>query len=102
CYLHSRPPPSSPTRRSSDLAFLRLGRPVPAGVWTFCAHSTDRTFRVVVLLRVCCLLRLAARAFQRAGHGSGRHALHEKTREPPGDRKSTRLNSSHVATTYAV
>src|SRR5207253_9189629 len=38
------------------------------------------------------------RVAHRAAHGSGRHVAGE----PDSDRKSTRLNSSHVAISYAV
>src|SRR5437870_8944357 len=82
----TRRPPSStlfPTRRSSD-----LGREV-AGQWVVLpTPSTDGALRL---------------------HDDGRQhvsaprvASVDHRREDVGDRKSTRLNSSHVAISYAV
>src|SRR5437870_9646727 len=73
-YLHS-----FPTRRSSD-----LGR-------TSEKLSFGRT-----ALRDC---HAARGGFDRGSAGGSRHA---SGRADQGDRKSTRLNSSHVATSYAV
>src|SRR5439155_26004623 len=93
-YAHHPPLPSFPTRRSSDLAVRarsrrgEAGRPVPRPL------SALRVARPVglPLLRP---LRGRSRARGRARRASG-------ARPHESDRKSTRLNSSHVAISYAV
>src|SRR5437867_9328034 len=75
-FSHSPPPRdlhSFPTRRSSDLAFRQLSRR---------AHR-------------------AGTGRHDARHPGGKHGTHRQLR-PSGDRKSTRLNSSHRTISYAV
>src|SRR5690606_41847922 len=78
---------SFPTRRSSDLRWrLRV-----------CHRSRERPRR-----RLCldaALARLTPRSFGGDG-GNARHPRAERARSQ--DRKSTRLNSSHVKISYAV
>src|SRR5439155_25669497 len=95
-YIHSQPPvtavlPSFPTRRSSDLQ----DPPCPRAE----AHVSGRPGRGTAGIpqrnqrmgeRPCLSAVVNRRARRRARRGSHR------------DRKSTRLNSSHVATSYAV
>src|SRR5438045_8412988 len=71
-----RPLPSSPTRRSSDLPHLRRD-----------GHHTGDGLAAVLELRV-------GHAFARTVFGV--------PMEEAGDRKSTRLNSSHLGSSYAV
>src|SRR5690625_6177808 len=81
-YRHAAHLPAFPTRRSSDLAysekrqFIRLPVDVPVTI----EHDGQ------VMTAMC-----------RNLSGSGRLAIADCA-----DRKSTRLNSSHVATSYAV
>src|SRR5699024_12009362 len=89
-YIHSRPRPSFPTRRSSDLRIVRPRRPAiegaglvggvhevrdraPPGLWPHLKQAQRVVVGTVAIIRVV-----------------------------PGDRKSTRLNSSHVSISYAV
>src|SRR5690606_41953439 len=69
-----------PTRRSSDLILLRAG--------CDCGESTFGGGKVV------------SRRVNRSGT-TAQH-LNPESRRPSGDRKSTRLNSSHVKISYAV
>src|SRR5438045_4674947 len=72
-------PPSFPTRRSSDL----VGGTLDAGI--IIAEGLREGERVIT----------TAGAFLRAGETV-------KVAPPPADRKSTRLNSSHLGISYAV
>src|SRR5205814_9421132 len=93
---HPRHLHSFPTRRSSDLPIARdtrtrAGRRVlrPRLISSLNCFGTDRsTSRLVIL---------PPRPFRGCrGHRAGnRHSVH-------GDRKSTRLNSSHLGISYAV
>src|SRR5207253_10996796 len=86
CEWYGAPPAphSFPTRRSSDLA-LEVGDPALAGDQRDCAGELS-------------FLDLAPESGSDAVEPlSGETDLHG-----PGDRKSTRLNSSHVASSYAV
>src|SRR5690625_5314236 len=80
CDLHS-----SPTRRSSDLFFTE--RFLPGFL------ATDNTRRMVYAL----VWRNANREKEGRDHFYAPYPGH-----PAEDRKSTRLNSSHVAISYAV
>src|SRR5207253_9376086 len=72
--------PSFPTRRSSDLpALLRIVRMARGN--NFCADALVRE-------------RVRSEPMKQGHH----QAQRERAREPTQDRKSTRLNSSHVAT----
>src|SRR5207302_9652278 len=78
-------PPSFPTRRSSDLDPAR-GRDVVL-------LDQDRVVEA----------RAVVRAAAGAHRGLLQRAQPRRRHEPPhGDRKSTRLNSSHVKISYAV
>src|SRR5207249_6104475 len=79
--------PSFPTRRSSDLAY-RVGGT---------QRHVDERFR----LRCHVEHRGAARR-QPERHGQRRYEPWKGRRLPGRDRKSTRLNSSHVSISYAV
>src|SRR5207249_10777715 len=76
---------SYPTRRSSDLN-LAVPHQVLGARELVGEHRSHQVLRVHALERRGHLLAAA-----RAQHG-----------ERPGDRKSTRLNSSHVSISYAV
>src|SRR5690606_40837186 len=78
CHAVSHQSPSLPTRRSSDLA---PNCPAVQDLGSF--HDSDAEPRQVVVA-----------ALLHSGHLGG-FAAHQ-------DRKSTRLNSSHVKTSYAV
>src|SRR5207249_7318063 len=87
-YLHS-----FPTRRSSDL----VGSAVIGIVWII--HSLRRRHTGRVVQRSACAAR------QRAGGRERRRAVSQEIYsrvDVAGDRKSTRLNSSHVSISYAV
>src|SRR5437660_527842 len=92
--------PSFPTRRSSDLAFdIQLGRVPPTfGAFPRRAYSTDNPFigyplayQYLTSLRADALPANADELLQMRARGWLSR-----------DRKSTRLNSSHVAISYAV
>src|SRR5690606_41557446 len=98
---HPRPR-SFPTRRSSDLDRDRAsarGRAAPAP--PAAARPADRPAQPDHLLEVA---RAALHPVQ--GRDDGIAAIHlkveETLREAHRDRKSTRLNSSHVKISYAV
>src|SRR5439155_21153874 len=82
CSLPHRNLHSFPTRRSSDLHFVQRGL------------ATVNHFRIVTVLG------------QRRGDLPGNRNFIFNNQDPHGcigkDRKSTRLNSSHVASSYAV
>src|SRR5690625_5982436 len=84
CTGDIRPLPSSPTRRSSDLQQLGAG---------LLAATTGVRADLAVLVHLCVLLALL---------GAGPACRLTRFEQGSGDRKSTRLNSSHVAITYAV
>src|SRR5207253_10365850 len=82
--------PSFPTRRSSDLRPRHgAGSPGESG-----SHSSNRACRLFRIFIVASPLLPGA---DRLGRRAGRSSDIRKT-----DRKSTRLNSSHVAISYAV
>src|SRR5205807_8027993 len=78
---------SFPTRRSSDLhRSLRHGDTIPAGVPTACSQQPGR-----------------GPAFLQDLNNTDKHReLHTLATSPLSDRKSTRLNSSHLVISYAV
>src|SRR5699024_11749398 len=96
-----RPPAllSFPTRRSSDLS----------PTVTCCSPATrpgERSRSSIVVRSLRGRFPSVAEFF---GHGRQRGVLHVVHRQPvrferpvPSDRKSTRLNSSHVSISYAV
>src|SRR5205814_8908409 len=89
CPRSAPPRPSSPTRRSSDLALLGIaeGTEPAAGATTGTLTSNEVP-----------LERIQQNPFQGdlvRGQGAGGGA-------GGGDRKSTRLNSSHLGISYAV
>src|SRR5699024_12853130 len=100
CFLSTPPPPSDtpsfPTRRSSDLEAVELpGRAIRRGdkVRKLAPRGEnkakdDRLWRVQRVERV---------DGKRLAHLSALEA-----EDPETDRKSTRLNSSHVSISYAV
>src|SRR5207302_9452485 len=92
-------PPSSPTRRSSDLrGACKL---LLSGV----RASVPRRLTLALLAGVPALLFTTA-AYGRAGaaklHTNKTAPFVNKVGAPAKDRKSTRLNSSHVKISYAV
>src|SRR5690625_6117454 len=87
------PPHSSPTRRSSDLSHRYGADRQGGGHLLHLRPSGLRSHRRG---------RTGDRARQApGGTGPGRGGAAGLT-DPAGDRKSTRLNSSHVAISYAV
>src|SRR5690349_25156315 len=86
CYGNRRDLHSFPTRRSSDLERRLGGRGQPGGGWSGrvsrCAAGRSRSSR------------------PDAARGAG--AQVRRGSRLRGDRKSTRLNSSHVEISYAV
>src|SRR5207249_9892275 len=93
CYVHHPDLHSFPTRRSSDLR-LDLGQvqDVVDQVEQVVPGRVDRLGEVELLVRQVALRVLA----QLVGQDE------QAVQEPGGDRKSTRLNSSHVSISYAV
>src|SRR5690606_41567850 len=94
CYRHPRDLPSFPTRRSSDL------RVAPGGA-VVVAEFPPGQLRSVARLGH----RLAGGHVQVRVHpqdGNGRVRGRGRLRVVEVDRKSTRLNSSHVKISYAV
>src|SRR5207302_11252583 len=68
-------------------------------------HATSTLFPYTTLFRSRRLRHRRGRADgRRSGQdgSSARHGPGPATRRPAGDRKSTRLNSSHVKSSYAV
>src|SRR5207244_12555670 len=91
--LHHPDLPSFPTRRSSDLRGCRGGR-LPLE-----AHEREQAHRST--------LGRSFQAEERSGAGGARDPVERAVEEeepgaPYGDRKSTRLNSSHQIISYAV
>src|SRR5699024_11521576 len=80
CYSHHRPLNSFPTRRSSDLNAHRVVTPNGSMDAMICLHSL--------------FIMIPPR-------NKNWTEIHLRTRYDP-DRKSTRLNSSHVSISYAV
>src|SRR5690606_39583473 len=76
---------SFPTRRSSDLAYI-----VPAGI--IAVRRPDNWVAALVWLTLLLIAVFNSRA----------NAALSFSDDPLGDRKSTRLNSSHVKSSYAV
>src|SRR5207253_10865561 len=92
---HLRALASFPTRRSSDLLVVALGAialvALAIGVWLVWIESKQLTWQALLN---------ATYATSVTPRGA---ALHDGTFEAEAaDRKSTRLNSSHVAISYAV
>src|SRR5207249_11937542 len=97
-----RDPPSFPTRRSSDLGEV-LARDVDGAIG---ARVVDGTVRLQVKGATGVLPDVVTAA-ERSGFRVTDLSLTEPTLETvfinlTGDRKSTRLNSSHVSISYAV
>src|SRR5690349_23820018 len=69
--------------------------PAPAEIYTLSLHDALPILGRRILLQ-------ARREAVRAGGELGRDGLHQGRRPPRLDRKSTRLNSSHVEISYAV
>src|SRR5690606_41532695 len=101
-FVHSRPCPprplpAFPTRRSSDLVgrVVHLQRRLPSVE----VHDVDRVERVNPQLE-----RPAAAQADVAGERDVDVTLHAAAKDVASglDRKSTRLNSSHVKISYAV
>src|SRR5690606_42005474 len=96
--LFRRPAPhrhlhSFPTRRSSDL-LIAIGARLLLAVWNITPGAPTRRYK------------RRPRKENAREHGIHiRHAVHHALQAHvahPGDRKSTRLNSSHVKISYAV
>src|SRR5690606_41964967 len=94
CALHlpphgarpARAPPSFPTRRSSDLSWCRDKDP---------SASSGEAIRHSLFFRF-------SRGKVRSSYRGGTPRLSEMIQTCRKDRKSTRLNSSHVKISYAV
>src|SRR5207249_11257487 len=87
-------PHSVPTRRSSDLLATRGDR----HYWqTLPGSERGNVSRYALLVSAFALLPLAANAQELPAR-----TIRIIVPSPPGDRKSTRLNSSHVSISYAV
>src|SRR5206468_12474797 len=81
---------SFPTRRSSDLVHLPLPEPGHGRVWQPLADLARREDDLTAMVRL-------------VGHEVGAHVGDVEGKVTPDvDRKSTRLNSSHDQTSYAV
>src|SRR5690606_41998153 len=91
-------PPSFPTRRSSDLKFLAAARIVDAAPVGVVVHQLDG----VEIAGDGGLGLLACRIDQPHHQEETHHGGHEVGEGDLPDRKSTRLNSSHVKISYAV
>src|SRR5699024_12779586 len=96
CLVHIslRAPPSSPTRRSSDLIDLKGGVELGMGKSLFTRYAVTPAEAVVVLEDA--VEAMSARLERMAGN------TRQHTASTDEDRKSTRLNSSHVSISYAV
>src|SRR5699024_11812490 len=84
---------SLPTRRSSDLRERAAGSVPARGIGPAVEQAARAAHRVgvlIVLVAVVIAVVVAAAVIGR------------RRRDPAGDRKSTRLNSSHVSISYAV
>src|SRR5207253_3398070 len=102
CFLYPvslRDLPSFPTRRSSDLAGLAKEKVIVSG-------DFRQLPPIVPTDEESILAELATDVFGRAGItnavNSGARPKRTVMLEHQSDRKSTRLNSSHVAISYAV
>src|SRR5699024_11566346 len=97
CFLVHPGLPSFPTRRSSDLGAQRQLR-VPHRQRPHRAVSHQLETGTGCAMYGTSEVSLSSAVLQTAGENHGRN-----DREQPGlDRKSTRLNSSHVSISYAV
>src|SRR5690606_40211988 len=97
---HPRPPPPFPTRRSSDLdphLLAQLG--VEVGEWF--VEQQDVGFEDDAASERHALL-LPTRELARSAARHRRETDEVEDLAYPPDRKSTRLNSSHVKISYAV
>src|SRR5207302_4903533 len=89
--------PSFPTRRSSDLNLVKTMRRIRRSI---SAHSLAQSCNEEALYTLGDLCEMAGLAPQSL---EDRMALAKVLYQHPGlDRKSTRLNSSHVKISYAV
>src|SRR5439155_16654451 len=97
-YSHHPPPalPSFPTRRSSDLSHTSLSR-LPLGPRDWPARTKPR-----VHLATTTAVRTPVSGCQVISRSPREGRFEKRLAGKSGDRKSTRLNSSHVATSYAV
>src|SRR5699024_12853903 len=90
-YVHRRTLPSFPTRRSSDLRIFRnLSR-----------RDSSLSFGAIVTGGSCLLPAISHHLLEHA-HLWIRIRQEASVVSDRGDRKSTRLNSSHVSISYAV
>src|SRR5699024_12478220 len=88
---------SFPTRRSSDLAEDRAGKR-PGG---FCTSFPNREQTRVFMTYSGTSSNIATLAHE-LGHAYHQHVMNDVNGLNQRDRKSTRLNSSHVSSSYAV
>src|SRR5437870_9061770 len=88
CYVHHQDLHSFPTRRSSDLTFAEIEAFAACCRFTNCTHGREPGCAVQA-------------AIQTGALDLGRLENWRKVQREL-DRKSTRLNSSHVAISYAV
>src|SRR5207253_4215484 len=93
---------SFPTRRSSDLTRLGVGLRELMRLYTTAAQALDRRVgwsNLPLPLGIATLIAARIRLRQENLYDTGTAASIDKPELQ--DRKSTRLNSSHVATSYA-
>src|SRR5690606_40728176 len=92
---------SFPTRRASDLsqgAPSARGRGTQASAAGSCSPTTQGPSRWLQSMAAPPLVKVIERSAQRGGEAPSQQVA----RTTRSDRKSTRLNSSHVKTSYAV
>src|SRR5690606_39921930 len=92
---------SFPTRRSSDLHVEYLG-PTIEGIAAEKAGIFKRDAPAVIARQDAAALAVLERAARKAGAPLFVSGEDWSVHEEGGDRKSTRLNSSHVKISYAV
>src|SRR5690606_41838927 len=90
-------PPPSPTRRSPDLDSPTLPGPSAAASSPLDDTRLSRSLDEVISRRAAFL-----RDYQNARYARRYTGFVTRVREAEQDRKSTRLNSSHVKISYAV
>src|SRR5204862_7194560 len=93
-YVHHRDLPSFPTRRSSDLIARRFHTVILVGIPKLGPENRNEAARFVTLIDALYEHRVKLLA---AADAEPQHLY-----EAGEDRKSTRLNSSHVEISYAV
>src|SRR5690606_40261613 len=91
---------SSPTRRSSDL--LTAGKPEQSGWKLVPEEPTEEMYRAVYKVQDDCAIHNYGASPTFDDYWSAALSASPTPPTAGGDRKSTRLNSSHVKISYAV